>query len=487
MWVLLLLVLFVCGLMNTSSLTQPTREIATLGLASAGYTGNPNVILIVTDDQDESTLRHMPKLQSFLVSGGKTFSNTVSTYPLCCPSRATIQRGQYAHNTRVFGNGPETGGGWPVFSGRGLAASTVGTWTHDAGYKTAYIGKYMNGFDGSGLEGNLLPGYDRQFITVFGEDRALDQGESVALPAKDEDVVVAQKALDFVRESGDAPFFLTVGFFAPHAPATYEDRYADAFTDAKVPRDPNYNTRPDPDDPRWVRGLDPLSDTEKRSYDAFYRNRLRSLQTVDAFVGDLYTELGTMGIADNTYVLYYTDNGLHIGDHRMPPGKLSPYGEDTNFPLIVRGPGVEAGVNDPRLVGNHDIAPTIADMASADAPGFVDGRSVLPVARGEEIPWRTAILSERRVVGKPGGLDGSRYIPEWWMVRRQMSTYIRTKDYPETTRHDPDTEYYELWRDPYELDNKADTAPRWLTDMLQRRLLNLRDCAAESCRSAEGP
>jgi arylsulfatase A-like enzyme len=106
-----------------------------------------------------------------------------------------------------------------------------------------------------------------------------------------------------------------------------------------------------------------------------YRNGLRSLMRVDRFIGDAFDLLRRKGEMDNTYFVFYTDNGAHFGQHRFEHGKLQPYEEDVNFPLYVRGPGIPRGVVKPELVGNHDIAPTLADMAGADVPNFVDGRS----------------------------------------------------------------------------------------------------------------
>jgi len=482
---LVLAILAACAtLANSSARAQETSSETSPGT-------RPNIVFVLTDDQDEVSLRHMSNLQSLLVDGGKTFENAINVYPLCCPSRAAIQRGQYAHNTGVFGNGRENGGGWYTFHRNGLHRSIMGTWADGAGYETGYFGKFMNGYDGSGLEDNLLPGYDRQFVTIFGADKALDQGELVDLPQKDEDRVVSEKALGYVREKvpEETPFFLTASFFAPHLPASHEDRFAGMFKDQRVPRDPNYNVKPDPNDPKWVKQRPKLTREQKREYDEIHRDRLRSLQTVDEFVAKLYEALGEE--AENTYVVYYTDNGFHLGDHRLPAGKLTPYEEDTGFPLILRGPSVPAGTTDQRLVGNHDIAPTIADIAGATPPEFVDGRSILPVATAEpeeEVQWRTAILSERRIVGKPGGLDGARYIPEWQMVRRQYSTYIRTKDYPGTKRYDPDFEYYNLLEDPYQLRNRAGTLRPGTFRKLQDRLAALRNCSGEECRVAEnGP
>src|SRR5215212_8132289 len=115
----------------------------------------PNIIFILTDDQPQSTLSYMPNVQRRIKGKGTTFTNAFNVYPLCCPSRAIIQRGQYAHNTGIFGNEPNHGGGYEVFDQLDREQSTMATWIHDAGYYTGYFGKYMNGFSGP-----APPGWD---------------------------------------------------------------------------------------------------------------------------------------------------------------------------------------------------------------------------------------------------------------------------------------------------------------------------------------
>jgi N-acetylglucosamine-6-sulfatase len=208
---------------------------------------------------------------------------------------------------------------------------------------------------------------------------------------------------------------------------------------------------------------------------------------VDRFIGDAFDLLRRKGEMDNTYFVFYTDNGAHFGQHRFEHGKLQPYEEDVNFPLYVRGPGIPRGVVKPELVGNHDIAPTLADMAGADVPNFVDGRSFLPLATGATTSWpRTAILSEREVDAEPPN--------RWDMLRMQGKVY---------TRHESgDKEYYDLAPaiDPYQVHNALGPSDRaypppddaTLT-YYEERLDNLYRCGSDTtdpqtsmtCRQAE--
>jgi arylsulfatase A-like enzyme len=234
-----------------------------------------------------------------------------------------------------------------------------------------------------------------------------------------------------------------------------------------------------------VRGLPSLSGEEISGLDRDYRNGLRSLMRVDRFIADATDLLSRKGELGNTYLVFYTDNGAHFGQHRFEHGKLQPYEEDVNFPLIVRGPGIEPGVNT-ELVGNHDVAPTIAEMAGATAPGFVDGRSFLALAQDPATaPWsRTAILSEREIDGTP---------PNWWdMLRMKDNQGVKVYTRHENGPGDGDKEYYDLNLDPYQLHNAlgaADTtyaAPGDATlAYYEERLDALYGCAGQSCRAAE--
>ena len=198
---------------------------------------------------------------------------------------------------------------------------------------------------------------------------------------------------------------------------------------------------------------------------------------VDRFIGEASDQLRRRGEMDNTYFLFYTDNGVHFGQHRFMHGKLKPYEEDVNFPLIVRGPGIPRGVVKPQLVGNHDLAPTLADMGNASVPAFVDGRSFLPLATGATTVWpRSAILSELETNDIPPN--------KWDMLRMRGKVY---------TRHQGgEKEYYDLRVDPYQLHNalgQSDTAypppDSGTVAYYEQRLDDLYRCSDQSCQTAE--
>ena len=470
------------------------------GKAGAQSAPRPNILFVLTDDQAESTLSRMPNVQNLIKAKGRTFNNAFNAYPLCCPSRAIIQRGQYAHNTGVFGNGPLDGnGGYPTFDALDKEKSTVATWLDAAGYRTIHMGKYMNNFNPAVHA--KPPGWD-----VFNTPTApYSFGET-------KNATQANRAMAQLRQDapGAAPFFLQVGFDAPHVPNDYESEYAAMFGGERVPRVPSFNEQDVSDKPRYIKAdKPPLSQqtnpkvhelcrdgelTSVQQNDCEYVRQLRNLQTVDRFVKEATDYLATQGELSNTYVVYYSDNGNHWGEHRLDFGKLAPYETDTGFPLMIRGPNIPAGTASNKLVGNQDIAPTFARVAGVSPPAFVDGRSflrLLDADPGNDNPWRTALYAERRYEPEwplPIKEDSGRYVPPWEAVREENSVYVRYGDDPWTSANDEGfEEFYALNSDPNELRNLAfyGEVPQATLDRLQGRLIRLRGCATAGCRAAE--
>ena len=437
----------------------------------------PNIIFVLTDDQFPGTENEMPRLKNNITSKGVKFTNMTSTFPLCCPGRATTQRGQYAHNTHIYGNSLLRGG-WEKFQRQGLHKSTIATWLNSAGYQTALFGKYMNNY----TDRVIPPGWDRWYAwnsRAEGWSRVNDQGVQKPLERPEADSLVKDEALRFLsnRLNKDAPVFAFVNFGAMHEPYYYAQIDADKFKGEAVPRTPAFNEDDVSDKPADIRSRPKLSDADISELDRGYREGLRSLMRVDRFIGEASDLLRRRGEMDNTYFLFYTDNGVHFGQHRFMHGKLKPYEEDVNFPLIVRGPGIPRGVVKPQLVGNHDLAPTLADMGNASVPAFVDGRSFLPLATGATTVWpRSAILSELETNDIPPN--------KWDMLRMRGKVY---------TRHQGgEKEYYDLRVDPYQLHNalgQSDTAypppDSGTVAYYEQRLDDLYRCSGQSCQTAE--
>jgi arylsulfatase A-like enzyme len=314
-----------------------------------------------------------------------------------------------------------------------------------------------------------------------------DQGKRKPRDRQEADSLVAKEALGFLdsRLRGPSgPVLAYVNFGAMHHPFAHASVDEKKFSGANVPRTPAFNEDDVRDKPSYVRNQPRLSKKKVSRLDRDYRNGLRSLGRVDRFIADATDLLRRRGELDNTYFVYYTDNGAHFGQHRFEHGKLQPYEEDVNFPLIVRGPGIPRGAVNAELVGNHDVAPTIAEMAGATTPPFVDGRSFLDLAQNPTTaPWtRTAVLSERE--------DDGRAPNRWDMLRMKDDEGVKVY-----TRHETGAvrkEYYDLGRDPHQLHNalgEADTtypAPSSATlAHYEDRLDALYGCAGQSCRTAE--
>jgi arylsulfatase A-like enzyme len=479
----------------------------------------PNIVFILTDDQDVRSVSVMSNLESLMMDHGTTFDNAFVTDPLCCPSRATILRGQYAHNHQVLGNELPLGG-FKKFRFLGREGSTMATWLHDDGYRTALIGKYLNDYSGT----YVPPGWD-EWHAISGNYLSDDLNENGRIVSYDPeqyylDDVLAEKAVSYVGSSADSerpffaddsPFFMWLGTKAPHQPATPAPRHEDEFEDLPLPSGPSFDEEDVSDKPEWVRDNPPL-DGERTAYmEELNRKRLQSLQAVDEMVVRLVRSLRETGELDDTYIFFMSDNGFHLGQHRLGAGKWTAYEEDIRVPLIVRGPGVPAGESRPHLVLNNDIAPTFADIAGAQAPPFVDGRSLLPLLAEDPPPersWRQSFLVEAAVEspwtdGPPYPQGGSQEMPisgdappagwrratekdpgEDW--GRPALEAVRTGDHLYVEYETGERELYDLRTDPYQLENLLSAgADPALAGHLEARLSALRGCSGDDCRAAE--
>lgn len=438
----------------------------------------PNILFILTDDQDEESIARMPKLQDRLVNQGTTFDNALVTTPQCCPSRATFLRGQYAHNHNILGNNPPLGG-FEKFRNLGHEHSTIATWLNGAGYTTAYVGKYMNGYGEKRPTRYVPPGWDRwraRLGGVGGDNYNVNENGEVKIYDRHklhETDYYSDRAEAFVRShKGDgAPWFMVVAPSAPHHPAYAAKRHDGMFRRAKMPKPLSFNEADVSDKPAWVRKLPRLDGRGIRRAEELWRKRQRSLQSVDDMVGNLTGALADTNQLDETYVVYASDNGYLLYNHRVE-GKGAPYEESVGVPLIVRGPGVPTRAVRSQLVGNADWAPTIADWAGVAVPSFVDGRSFAPLlAESPPAGWREQLLIE------------------FFLGHREFRG-LRTSggevyvEYLDTNER----ELYDLSADRYQLQNSYPDArvddPSRIAD-LQTRLDALENCAGETCRAAE--
>ena len=503
-----------CGLAKAERQTGDAGETTgveeTVGVertANIGPPEHPNVILILTDDLDVDSISHLPNLRSLLIERGTTFENAFVTDSLCCPSRATILRGQYAHNHEILSNEPPHGGSGK-FRALGHEDSTVATWLKSAGYRTVLFGKYMNGYEGT----RVPPGWD-DWYAVSGNYTSTRLNENGRLVDYDPeqyhlDDVLAQKATDYVRDpSGnvpsfllpDKPFFMWLGTKAPHQPADPAPRHADALAKVSLPKPPSFDEADVSDKPDWIRDNPPLSPEQSSYMEDLYRKRLQSMLAVDEMIGQLTDTLRESGELDDTYIFFTSDNGYHMGQHRLTTGKWTAYEEDIRVPLIVRGPGVPEGAKLEHLVLNNDLAPTFAELGGAEVPSFVDGRSLVPLLKHTPPSlkdWRQAFLVEAAselggVEADPTVEDGSPELPlsgDPFPERRwghPALEALRTEEGLYVEYETGERELYNLREDPYQLENRYGMAGPGLIGRAQGWLEALRGCAGATCRAAE--
>jgi N-acetylglucosamine-6-sulfatase len=374
----------------------------------------PNIVFILTDDMRKDDLNtYMPKTTTKLVTKGMGFENAFVSNALCCPSRATIMRGQYSHNTDVWFNNnvfdPDPNvrdGGWLGYNGNGYEDENVATRLHDAGYRTGLFGKYLNGYGATTVPTTPPPGWDDWFAFKQAQYYNYDVNDNGAIRhfgTTNSDYstdVLKREVQQFIGANATQgkPFFAYVTPSAPHAPATPAPRDRHTFDTEKAPRLASFNEADVSDKPPWIQSLRRLTSTDIANIDQRHENRVESLQTVDDLVAAVVGKLAAEDVLSNTYIVFTSDNGFHHGEYRIQQGKGRPYEEDIRVPLVIRGPDVQRHSSTDKLVLNTDYLPTFIDLAGVQTPTYVDGRSLLPVLTGSTTTtsWRTAILIEGR-------------------------------------------------------------------------------------------
>jgi N-acetylglucosamine-6-sulfatase len=359
------------------------------------------------------------------VSKGATYEQHYCTVALCCPSRATLWTGLAAHNHNVTNVSPPHGG-YPKVVQQGINDDYLFTWMQDTGYSTYYVGKLWNfhtvdnydspfagGFNGSDF---LLDPYTYQYWNA----QMSHQGQPpVSFAGQYSTDVVAEKAHAWLDEAvqGDDPFFLTVSPIAPHSNWIIkpEDnlsyllepesapRHQHLFEDYVIPRTENFNA-PVEGAASWIKTLPALNDTVLAYNDHYQRQRLRALQSIDEMIDGLVSQLESAGKLDNTYIFYSTDNGYHISQHRMHPGKKCGFGEslpttfcswsyshlvntDIHIPFFIRGPGIAEGSTVDAVTTHTDVSSTILSIAGVtkqlDGQKMLLGQNKAPANRSE--------------------------------------------------------------------------------------------------------
>jgi arylsulfatase A-like enzyme len=449
----------------------------------------PNILFILTDDQrwDTTDDTHsptgafiMPRTRAELGDHGVEFTHAFMTTPLCCPSRSSILKGSYAHRTGVYRNGGVNGGA-DDFEDQ----SCLPVWMQAAGYRTGLIGKYLNGYPQLWVNNQtpyIPPGWTEwrglRNVAYFNYRMVEPDGmggyhivQYGSTPADYLTDVMREKAKTFISDAVAAgePFFLYLAFKAPHLPQTPAPRHDGMFQNISPWRPPSYNEADVSDKPAWVQALAPQNSAQ---LDQIRIDQLEMVQAEDEAIGGSTTygitgimeHIRNLGIADNTMVVYFSDNGWYWGEHRLR-AKNNPYEEAIRSPMFVYYKKLAPLPRvDTKFALNIDVAPTFAELAGAGVPIVHDGTSLLRVIDGTAPTWRTDFLTE----GWPGNHP-------WATVHEAQWKYTEipvTIGDPMTTF---ETELYDLIADPYELQNVAtDPANATRMSMMAARLRQLR-------------
>jgi N-acetylglucosamine-6-sulfatase len=457
----------------------------------------PNLVLIMTDDQEAPTLRYMPRTRALIGSQGVEFTEAQSTFPLCCPARATALTGQYAHNHGVVSN--FLPGAWRTFN-QGGEAKALPVALQRAGYNTVFVGRYLNGW-GIGREDPEVepppvpPGWN-EFIGLVGLSAyrmwgfTLDHnGASRRYPDDPSDPdayqtdVIARLAGEEIRRYAEQPRPLML-YVAPAAPHTEENdevrrglirpapRDRREHAGLALPRTPSFNEADNSDKPAYLRERPPLTPVEIDKLRRENRARVQSLQAVDDLVARVVSTLRATGRLDDTVIAFTSDNGFLQGQHRIGRGKVVPYGDSARVPLLIRGPGFRRGARSDAVVANLDLAPTFLQLAGAEPLLGPDGISLVPLLEGRAAETGRDLLLEN--------LEGGEKVPPYRALRTSRWLYVDYED------GEQGVELYDLRRDPDNLDNLA-SHPRYarMRAKLGERLAAVRDCAATRCRGGQ--
>lgn len=498
-----------------SSIVQVSSD-ATKKYDNRGRRPN-NILVLLTDDQDIAlgSFDHMPHVRADLQEKGTTFVNGFVHTPICCPSRSSILSGRYLHNCHVHNNsiiGNCYGEHWI----RQMEPQSFAVDAQKAGYTTAYTGKYLNmyGYQGSnavpvgwdhwlGLVGNSR--YYNYSLVEGGSSadgttkptRRIDYGDSYPhnyLPS-----VMNGRVLEWISNLPQ-PWLIVAAWPTPHGPFTPAPWAAGSMADKFPPHTPSYNASSQyMQQKHWLlRQLHPISPEVADQVVKFYQMRLEALKSIDAHVAEMMQALDTTTEgSNNTVVLYTSDNGFQFGQHRMSMDKRHLYEHDIRVPFVLRGPGIPPNATSTAIVANIDIGPTLLDIvgASSSLPSMIDsmdGRSFWKTAQGEPSSRRDLLISYHGEGSSPCGLsqcpypwDGISWMPDSW-----NNTYhcVRTLDETEDSIFcmfedgEDFVEYYDLTRNPYQLDNDVSQLDPVQLLRYKQRLHMLLQCSGITCR-----
>jgi arylsulfatase A-like enzyme len=456
---------------------------------SAGSAGGakPNIIFVLTDDLSLNLVQYMPHVLQ-LQRDGVTFSNYFVSDSLCCPSRTSMFTGKYPHNSGVFTNTGDDGG-YATYIARGNDPQTFAVSLAGSGYRTAMLGKFLNGYEPTmnqasmgwsdwHVAGNGYPEFD---YDLNENGKVVHYGNMDTAYLTD---VLSGIGTQFIGRKVAKPFLIEIATFAPHAPYTPAPRHAALFPGLTYPRTAAFNAPHTAKDPAWLQAVPPLKPAQIANIDTDFRKRVQAVQAVDEMIGALEQELVTSGHDKDTYIFFASDNGYHMGERSQLPGKQTAFDTDIHVPLIVTGPGVPKGVSLSAIVQNIDLCPTFAELAGATPPATLNGHSLVRLLHGETVnDWRNVALIEHHDPKfDPNDPDADTGVvknpPTYEALRTATTVYVEYVS--------GETEFHDHAADPFELDNTAASLTAAQAAKLHATLTAIAACnTAADCWAAQ--
>jgi N-acetylglucosamine-6-sulfatase len=506
--------------------TASPAKLVPKGSPAPAQAERPNVVTIVTDDMRTDDLRWMPTVRRLIADQGLEFRNSFASYPLCAPARSSLLTGQYAHNTGVFSVEPPHN--FEAFNDR----ETVGTSMNRAGYNTVFLGKYMNGYgDGTSAvtkknsfryvppgwtdwwgavnrpdnSGFASGGTYSYYNVLLNHNGQIDDSHKGLYQTVAEGRIARRMVMKYHRSP--KPFFLYFAPIAPHVGAPREkgdprgivwpgtgspERFKTAARPKRVhgifdnqiqrasglPLDGSESQSDVSRLPRPMRWLPPIVADEKAAMLSATRQRAESLFVLDGQIRKLIATLKDTGEYDNTVLMFTSDNGFFLGEHRMRQGKIWAHEPSLRVPFLVTGPGVPRGRRyDP--VNTTDITATILDLGGARPPGPLEGRSLVPTF-GADRGWRAPLVVEGRE--DAAEMHAAAEDPPSGFSNPLTGTGVRTAGWKYIRYVDGDAELYDLARDPNEMNNLyGQKKYAKVQRQLARIWADYRDCSGASC------
>ncbi|XP_061430140.1 N-acetylglucosamine-6-sulfatase-like [Lethenteron reissneri] len=511
---LLLLLLGSCCFFSCCSCSSAARSVE-----GGPSQGGPNVVFVLTDDQDVVLGGMTPLKKTIALIGdkGATFTNAFVASPLCCPSRSSILTGKYPHNHGVVNNslsGNCSSAAWQKLQ----EADAFPVHLRRAGYHTFFAGKYLNQYGDKSVGGvaHVPPGWDvwnglvqnskyyNYSLSVDGklEEHGADYGKDYLTD------LIANRSLHFLdgwSRRLATPFFMMLSTSAPHSPWDAAPQFQNSFVGTKAPRDGSFNVHGK--DKHWLiqQAKTPMSNDSINFLDNAFRKRWQTLLSVDELVERLVKKLSSLNLLNSTYIFFSSDNGYHSGQFSLPNDKRQLYEFDIRVPMLVRGPGIKAKQILRAPVMNIDLGPTFLELAGVNVSQTrMDGMSMVPLLHPVDKPaaaaapaWRSDFLVEYQGEGHDAdpacpklGPGVAECFPDCVCEDAFNNTYacVRTLSgtvdlqYCEFADAQATVELYNVTADAHQLTNIVKAVDPNLLVSMNQRLMALQSCVGAACR-----